>query len=510
MQDGIRVTRSLTVNAGVRYDLQTFEVPGLVSNPLYAPSGKVPTDTNNFSPRVGFTYALREHHPIVLRGGFGRFYSLVPNMYASQVETDNGLTQTHLFLDIMNPAQAAVFPKYPNALVNCPSGATTCTPPASVAKYLTTQVSAFSPNFQTPYTEQASFTLEYGIGANLTASASYLYVHGEHLIRSLDANLPKPKITEYPVYDDQSVFTGDYYSVASFATWQTTRSVDCPYPPCINDVQRPDPRLGTINSFESAASSVYNGLTLLLKGKIGKQLFVRVGYTFAKAIDDGTDALVVGRPGNVQNAYATQLERGLSVTDQRNRFVASTVYEPASFHYEQPALNALFNHWKVSTVFTAGSGRPHQRDHGGRRQSRRQHLQRSPSRSGEKRLHRPRLFHRRCSPQQGISIERAGAAYAARGIVQCHQSGQPAGRYFRRRISEFGRSIRRLLHAGRQGALSGRIREEFQVPDAHQFVCAAASAILDKGKLLSLIADSRKHLCAGAIQLTWGPKWQDS
>ncbi len=107
----------------------------------------------------------------------------------------------------------------------------------------------------------------------LTASASYLYVHGEHLIRSLDANLPKPKITEYPVYDDQSVFTGDYYSVASFATWQTTRSVDCPYPPCLNDVQRPDPRLGTINSFESAASSIYNGLTLLLKGQVGKQLF---------------------------------------------------------------------------------------------------------------------------------------------------------------------------------------------------------------------------------------------
>ena len=359
VQDGIRVTRSLTVNAGVRYDLQTFEVPGLVSNPLYAPAGRVPTETTNFSPRVGFTYALHEQqHPIVLRGGFGRFYSLVPSMYASKVETDNGLTQSQLFLDIMKPADAAIFPTYSNALVSCPSGAITCTAPASVASHLTSEVSAFAPNFQTPYTEQASLTLEYGLGANLTASASYLYVHGEHLIRSLDVNLPKPTIAEYPIYNDQSVFTGDYYSVESFATWQTTRSVDCPYPPCLNDVQRPDPRLGTINSFESAASSEYNGLTLLLKGRVSKQLFVRVGYTFAKAIDDGPDALVVDRPGNVQNAYATQLERGLSVTDQRNRFVASTVYEPRSFHYEQRALNALFNNWQISTVFTAGSGRP--------------------------------------------------------------------------------------------------------------------------------------------------------
>src|ERR1019366_8114866 len=97
---------------------------------------------------------------------------------------------------------------------------------------------------------------------------------------------------------------------------------------------------------------------LLVKGKIGKQLFIRVGYTFAKALDDGPDSLVVDRPGNVHNSYATQFERGLSVTDQRHRVVASSVYEPASFHYEQPVLNALFNNWKISTVITAGSGRP--------------------------------------------------------------------------------------------------------------------------------------------------------
>ena len=357
-QNTIRVAHNFTVNVGLRYDLQTFEVPGLVSNPEYAPAGKVPTVTDNFSPRVGFTYSLGQQHPWVLRGGFGRFYTQIPNMYASQVETDNGITSSDLFLDIMKPADAAIFPKYPNALVNCPSGAVICTPPASVASHLTSTVSAFPSDFQTPYTEQASLTLEYGLTRKLNVSASYLYVHGEHLIRSLDVNLPKPTISEYPVYNDQSVFTGQYYSVESFATWQTSRSVDCPYPPCINDVQRPDPRLGTINSFESAASSVYNGGTFLLKGQVNKRLFVHLGYTFAKAIDDGTDSLVVGRPGNVQDAYATQLERGLSVTDQRNRFVGSAVYEPASIHYELPVLNALFNNWRLSSVITAGSGRP--------------------------------------------------------------------------------------------------------------------------------------------------------
>ena len=359
LQDSIRVTRHFTLNAGLRYDLQTFDENNLVSNPAYGPSGKIPTDTNNFSPRMGFAYSIGDKGTWMIRGGAGRFYSQIPSVYAAQVETDNGMSQSELFLDIMKPADAAVFPSYPNPLVNCPLGTVNCVPPPSVASHLTTQVSAFSTNFQTPHTDQASLTLEHQLGAKLVASASYLYVHGEHLIRSLDVNLPPPVITDYPVYnDDGSVFLGEFMPVASFGTWQTTRTLDCRYPPCINDVQRPIASLGTINSFESEASSVYNGLTVSLKRQVNHGLYLRLGYTYAKAIDDGQDALVVGRPGNVQNAYATQLERGLSVTDQRHRLVGSAVLEPKPVHFSNGFLNRLLNYWKFSTVLTAGSGRP--------------------------------------------------------------------------------------------------------------------------------------------------------
>jgi hypothetical protein len=358
MQDSIRVTRSFTLNVGVRYDLQTFEPGPLVSNPLYPPSGKVPSNTHNFSPRVGFAYSLGDRKPLVLRAGAGIFYTPIPAIYASQVAIDNGVTRSQLFLDLMQPAQAAVFPAYPAPLVNCPAGARVCVAPASVAPFVTAQVSAFATNFQTPYVEQANLTVQRELGAKVTASVSYLYVHGVHLIRSLDVNLPKPTILDYPVYNDTgSVFLG-MDQVASFATWQTTRSVDCPYPPCINDVQRPNPRLGTINSFESGSSSIYNGMTISLQRQINQGFFFRIAYTLAKAVDDGQDALVVGRPGNVQNVYATALERGLSVTDQRNRFLAAAVVEPRPFHFENTVLNALANHWKLSSVVTFGSGRP--------------------------------------------------------------------------------------------------------------------------------------------------------
>ncbi|MGC2109450.1 MAG: carboxypeptidase regulatory-like domain-containing protein [Candidatus Korobacteraceae bacterium] len=357
MQNSIHVTRSLTLNAGLRYDLQTFEAGQLESNPLYPPSGKVPTDLNNVSPRLGFAYSVGDQRPTVIRGGAGLFYMPIPSIYASQVALDNGMQQSQLFLDLMNPAQAALFPSYPAPLVNCPPGTPVCTPPKALAGLLTTQISAFAPNFQTPYTEKASLEVQRELGRNIVATVSYEYVHGVHVLRSLDANLPKPVITEYPVYNDTgSVFLG-MYDVASFSTWQTARSATCPYPPCINDVQRPDPRLGAINSFQTESSSLYNGMTVSLKRRMSHGMYFQVGYTLSKALDDGQDALIVGRSGNVQDSYATALERGPSVTDQRNRFIAAWVAEP-KFHFDQSTLSRLANNWKVSSVLTIGSGRP--------------------------------------------------------------------------------------------------------------------------------------------------------
>ena len=357
VQDTIHLTSKFVLNAGLRYDLQTFEPGPLVSNPLYPASGKVPTNRNNFAPRLGFACSLGEKRLTVIRGGAGIFYMPIPAMYAAQVATDNGIQQSQLFLNLMIPAQAALFPAYPSALVNCPPGTLVCTPPKSLAGLLTTDISAFAPNFTTPYTEQANVGVQHEFGRNIVGSLSYEYVRGVHEIRSLDVNLPAPTIVDYPVYND----TGSAYlgmaQVASFSTWQTTPSSSCPYPPCINPVQRPIPQLGAINSYQSDASSIYNGLTVSVKRTMSHGMYFQLGYTLAKATDDGPDALVVGRPGNVQNAYATSLEWGPSVNDQRHRFVAAWVAEP-KFHFNDSTLNALANHWKLSSVITAGSGRP--------------------------------------------------------------------------------------------------------------------------------------------------------
>src|SRR5579863_4687208 len=359
LQDTIRATTHLAVSLGARYDLQTFNKKGLLTNPLWPDSGKIPYNPNNYAPRVGLAYSIGNERPLVVRAGYGWFYTRIPQIYTSTVVTDNGYGSANLFLENSNYYDHQIFPQYPNPLVNCPLTATFCTLPSSLTQYSQAGVSAFSPNFKTPKVEQASLGLEREVAHRLAVGVSYMYVHGVDLIRARDVNLPPPLNVDYPVYDSTGTnFLGTFYDVQSFSTWQMTSSFTCPYPPCINPLARPIPQLGAIDVFESAASSVYNGMTVSIHRQMTTGIYFRVAYTFAKAIDDGQDALVAGVPAVVQNSYNTAAERGLSVTDQRQRLMLAWIADPEPFDRAQPLLGDIFNDWKYSGVATIGSGRP--------------------------------------------------------------------------------------------------------------------------------------------------------
>jgi len=358
-QDTVRVTDHLAVNLGVRWDLQTFATAGLVSNPLFPPSGKVPFKPYNFAPRAGLAYSFGRIHPLVVRAGYGIFFVRIPQIYNSVVQTENGITDASVFLNNNDYYDHQVFPTYPNALAQCPLYAANCALPAGFTQGVTNNVSAFAPNFVTPRVQQANVTLEKEVASHTTISISVLTVHGEHLIRALDVNLAQPTALNYPIFDSTgSIFQGGYYTVDSFATWQFTKSLTCPFPPCINPLGRPIAQLGAIDEFQSAASSYYNGATFSINRRVARGSYLRFSYTYAHAIDDGQDALVAGQPATVQNSYVPSAERGPSVTDQRNRVVAAFSAEPHPFHRGHEFLGHAFNDWKMSTLVNYGSGRP--------------------------------------------------------------------------------------------------------------------------------------------------------
>jgi hypothetical protein len=359
VQDTIRASDHLAISIGARYDLQTFSTKGMEPNPLWPDAGKVPFNTTNVAPRVGIAYSVGNEHPLVIRAGYGRFYTRIPQIYTSAIQNENGLQGNFLFLNNNNFYDQQVFPQYPNALVNCPVNASTCEPPSGFTQLEQADVSAFSHNFKTPRVEQASLNLEREVAHRLAIGVSYMYVHGVDLIRARDVNLPPPVNVSYPVFDASGEnFLGSYDTVQSFSTVQQTQSLTCPFPPCINPLARPIPQLGSINVFESAASSVYNGATLSIRRRMTSGVYFMLSYTFAHAIDDGQDALVAGSPAVVQNSYAPNAEKGPSVTDQRQRFVFSCVVAPRPFHRDHEWLGRLFNNWKASGVVTYGSGRP--------------------------------------------------------------------------------------------------------------------------------------------------------
>src|SRR5207244_13399388 len=155
-------------------------------------------------------------------------------------------------------------------LLPCPVVA----PPARPGQLRTPGLGALAPDIPAPQVEQASRRMERAIAHRLAVAVSYMYVHGENLIRARDVNLPPPVNVTYPVYDASgNNFLGTYYDVASFSSWQFRPSLACAFPPCINPLARPLSQLGAVDVYESAASSVYNGATLSIRRRMTGGLY---------------------------------------------------------------------------------------------------------------------------------------------------------------------------------------------------------------------------------------------
>ncbi|MGH9644440.1 MAG: TonB-dependent receptor domain-containing protein, partial [Terriglobales bacterium] len=285
-QDTVRFGDHLAVSAGLRWDFQTFRTDRLVSNYFFRDSGRVPVDGNNVAPRLGFALSFGRRNPLVIRGGAGLFYTRIPSIYNSAIETDNGERRLHVFLNAANAADRAFFPVYPAPLVACPVNATECDPPASLRSRLESEVSAFAPNFVTPSVRQASVSIEREVMARTAVNISALYVRGQNLIRARDLNLPPPVTVTYPVYDATgTTFTGQYMTVQSFSGWEMARSATCSAPPCIAPLKRPYPQLGSITVFESAAVSEYYGFTVSARRRMHRGMSWRIAYTWGHAMD---------------------------------------------------------------------------------------------------------------------------------------------------------------------------------------------------------------------------------
>src|SRR5262249_52736198 len=156
-QENWRVRPDVTLNFGLRYDLETYDTSELQTNPLYPNTGQVPIDKNNVAPRFGFAWSGIKK--TVVHGGYGIFYGRTAQIITSTGITGNGLRTLRYTLLSSVPAQAAQIPIYPNVL----------TAPPNVAAS-GSALFVFDPNFVQPYVQQGSLAIDRELARDLKLS----------------------------------------------------------------------------------------------------------------------------------------------------------------------------------------------------------------------------------------------------------------------------------------------------------------------------------------------------
>ena len=256
-QDEYKVTPSLTLNLGIRYDLEFLKT--------------IATQTGNVSPRGGFAWTPFASRRMVVRGGYGLFYDRIPLrplanalLSAGNTTVVGNLQQLSISL---SPTQAGA-PVFPGILGSL-------TIPAGVLFNFSTM----DPNLKNAYSEQGSFEIEQQIGGNATLSVGYQHVRGLHLIVSVNQNVP---------------------SCAAVGT---------------NNGCRPNPNYGNDSQYSSMADSHYDGAHISFVQRPVKWGNYRVSYTYSKALDDVSE-FFFSAPINNFNIWQ---DYSRSDDDQRSR-----------------------------------------------------------------------------------------------------------------------------------------------------------------------------------------------
>lgn len=363
VQDTWKVRPNLTFNFGLRYEIQTM--PEIVqANALVPQTGPLNTDSNNFGPRLGFSWGMGAEQKSVLRGGYGLYFG----------RTQNSSIFTHLFQNGVfqqafrfTPTSCGA-PLVPNTVFPQPSTVAATTPifgtsgPTPTSTFASLQayqaacpgataqgavINAIADNFVNPLVHQYDIAYERELWWKLGLTVSYLGSRGNRLPVFADANLPQPNSTrDYVVLDSSGVPTGQMFTTPF---WDNT-------------TVRPNPNVGVILMGRSEINSWYNGMVVRLRRREARGFSFDMNYTWSKAWDNGQVAGVNGTFAGTNsplNPFDLRAEYGLSDLDIRNRFIMNIYWTlPFGDMTDNAAAKAIIGGWKASSVIRAQDGRP--------------------------------------------------------------------------------------------------------------------------------------------------------
>jgi Carboxypeptidase regulatory-like domain/TonB dependent receptor len=236
VQDEWRPHASLTVNAGLRYDVQSIEDP-------------VRTDLGNVAPRVGLAFAPGDGRT-VLRASGGLYYDRIPLRAVSNALQRDGIK----YQVALVPFGQAGAPVFPDRIAGLPAG-------------VLTNITSIDPGIENGVGRQFNVEIERQLSRGLSGRIGYTHLTGRNIIMSRNINVPTLSAAEAAAQG-------------------------------VSNLGRPDSRVGNNGQFQSIGQSSYNALIISGRATGGRLGWHRVSYTHSKALDDAGNAFFSSPQGN--------------------------------------------------------------------------------------------------------------------------------------------------------------------------------------------------------------------
>ncbi len=275
----------------------------------------VGVDKNDFAPRFGLSWSPNAKW--VFRLGAGAFYSQdTGNPRFDMARNLAGRLRDNSRTDFPNL-------NWSNALSSIAGG---------VANVFRPYTFANPYDRRTPYTNQFMFNVQRELGGSLVAEVGYLGNVSQRLeaLRSVNEAIPANPATDSRSIPDRSPF----------------------------------PNFGRIQLVDNGGQGNYHSLGAKLTKRYSNGLTYLMSYTYSKSIDTAT--AIRNQGGDTlfpQNSYCRSCERARSSHDTRHRYVTSALWDlpfgrGRKLNIDNPVANAVAGGWQMSSILTLQTGFP--------------------------------------------------------------------------------------------------------------------------------------------------------
>ena len=384
VQDDWKISRRLTLNLGLRYefDIPRWELQNRYSywdldakSPIQIPGydlrgvmkftddntrSPFDADYNNFSPRIGFAFALNDKTSI--RSGAAILYSLSRATVTGHTGAGFMVNrQVNWSLDAGATQYARLGNPYPDGLVGPPGNS------EGDRTFLGLGAGTISRDNRNPELYSWNFSIQRELPLSSVMEISYTGSRGVHLLMpntSLSILDPQYWTLGRPALEQNRV-ANPFYGVIT-----DPRATNLNQPTVqLYRLLRSMPQYESANRSErNAGDSIYNALTVKWEKRYSKGLTMLTHYTWSKLLDDASasagNLTWLGGTTSMQNPLNYRLERSLSAHDIAHRLVISGSYSLPFGRGRglggsaNRLLDAFIGGWEVSALATLQSGSP--------------------------------------------------------------------------------------------------------------------------------------------------------